>query len=675
MSPSIAFVRNPSWIAFIIAAVLSLSGMILIAGWHTGLWRSEFLNTSAVFPPSLTILALTLASFSLGLQCFSAPFHRPAANRIVRTVALGLAVFVILIGLFSLANIIWKLEAFIDPFLLKMELPSYMLRTNAISLVGTLGVLLAGCSLLFLDRQTREKRYPAEYCALAMAAIMCIPMVGYLFNVQALAELASVSSFSRQTSPAFVLLAIGILFSRPAHPMMAMLLSAAPGGRLLRSVLPVTLFLLVTLDLLAKWGAAKGFYDNEMISPLALLVGSSLLLLLFWRAALMLNQEYGNRLKGEADLERTHELLRIVSDFTTEAICVKDLKGCYIFANPAALSVLGKDLSGVIGHTSIELFHDPEVGRRIEANNRNVLKAGKAGSVEFSLDLPGGQRTFYLTAAPWFDKGGKVLGSVGIAGDITDRKRSEEAMKVHEARLEKLVETRTQEVRELIGHLQTMREEEKRAIARELHDDLGSSLTALNMHLAILFQQMPNDVAITERIVQIKALLQTITATKRRIQSGLRPDKLDIFGIKTAIADQAQEFETYTGLTCSVSLPDEDIKYASQVEISLFRMVQEALNNIAKHANATHADIILDDNDEEIYLTIRDNGKGISLQTLPYNATHGLRGMRERVAYFGGSIVIESAPGAGTRIKIKLPKISQSINSSQAAREKSIDPA
>ncbi|QAU34983.1 ATP-binding protein [Janthinobacterium sp. 17J80-10] len=676
MNSPTTMVHKPHWMAVLAAALLTLCSITLIIGWHVSpLFPHDINQHAAFFPRSHTVVIMMLASITLWLQCYPAPFRHRLANRAFRGLAQGLAVLVIIGGLLSLANIFWGLDQFIDPYLLTMNWQAYLLKTNAVSLLGALGFILAGASLLLLDRPTRSGRYPAEYCALTMAAVMCIPMMGYLFNVQALTEFAPVPAISRQAPPAFVMLAIGILFSRPAHPMMSILLSPAPGGRLLRSVLPVTLVLLVTLDLLAKWGAGRGFYDHDMISPLALLVGSALLLVLFWRAALMLNHEYGSRLKGEAELARTHELLRIVSDFTTEGICVKDQKGCYIFANPAALSILGKDQASVIGHTSAEVFPDPDVATRIEENNLDVLKEGKAKSVEFPIDLPRGQRTYYLTEAPWFGQNSEVLGSVGITTDITDRKRIEEAMKAHETRLENLVESRTLEVRELIGHLQTMREEEKRAIARELHDDLGSSLTALNMHLAILFQQMPNDVGITERIVQIKALLQSITATKRRIQSGLRPDKLDIFGIKTAISDQAQEFETYTGVTCSVSLPDEDIQYSSQVEISLFRMVQETLNNIAKHAKATHVDIILDDNDEEIYLTIRDNGIGISSQKLPSNSTHGLRGMRERVVYLGGTIAIESAPGSGTRIKIKLPKFPQGDGSATAALEKTGHPA
>lgn len=671
-----AKVPGPHWVAVVAAVLLTLCGITLILGWHIGpLFPYNSAQSTAFFPRSHTVIAMTLAGMALWLQCCPAASGSTRISCVLHATARILAVLVILSGLLSLANIAWKWERFIDPVLLNMHWDMYLLKTNAISLLSAIGFILAGTALLLLDHPTRSGRFPAEYCVLMIAAIMCIPMVGYLYNVELLAELVSSPAISRQAPLAFVILAIGILFSRPAHPVVALLLSPAPGGRLLRSVLPVTLALLVTLDLLAKWGATNGFYGHEMISPLALLVGGALLLLLFWRAALMLNQEYGSRLKGEAELARTHELLRIVSDFTTEGISVKDRKGSFIFANPAALNIMGKDEASVIGHTSSQVLRDPDVAARIEENNRIVLKEGKANSVEFPMNLQSGQRTYYLKVAPWFGQNGEVLGTVGIATDITDRKQIEEAMKAHETRLEKLVESRTLEVRELIGHLQTMREEEKRAIARELHDDLGSSLTALNMHLAILFQQIPNDCGTTERIVQIKALLQSITATKRRIQSGLRPDKLDIFGIKTAISDQAQEFETYTGVTCSVSLPDEDIQYSSQVEISLFRMVQETLNNIAKHAKASHVDIILDDNEDEISLTIRDNGIGISSQTMPYSSTHGLRGMRERAVYLGGSIAIESAPGAGTRIKIKLPKLTHGDGSATAALEKNDHPA
>jgi signal transduction histidine kinase len=222
--------------------------------------------------------------------------------------------------------------------------------------------------------------------------------------------------------------------------------------------------------------------------------------------------------------------------------------------------------------------------------------------------------------------------------------------------LERLVKERTAEVSELIGHIETTREEEKRAIARELHDDLGSALTALSMHFAILFQKLPPDSPLTERAQQIKALLSTVTQTTRRIQVGLRPDKLDIFGVKTAISEQCLEFEKYSGVICRVDLPDEELSWAPETEIGLYRMVQEGLNNVAKHAHATQVQVTLDDSEDGIVLTIRDNGDGFAPDTPAHKLTHGLRGMRERAQYLGGTFSVRSAPGQGCTVTIRLPR-------------------
>jgi signal transduction histidine kinase len=260
------------------------------------------------------------------------------------------------------------------------------------------------------------------------------------------------------------------------------------------------------------------------------------------------------------------------------------------------------------------------------------------------------------------------MGLVGISTDITERKRMEMALKAHETQLEALVAARTAEVSELIGHLETTREEEKRAIARELHDDLGSALTALNMHLSLLFQQMPDEPKFAERATKVKTLLSSITGATRRIQIGLRPDKLDVFGIKVAIAEQAAEFEKYSGVHCVASVPDDAVHYAPRVDIALFRMVQEALNNIAKHAQATHVDVVLDDTDDEIILSVRDNGVGIP-PGKSNTVTHGLRGMRERAGYLGGSVRIESAPGKGTLIVIAIPKTPANMQPAEQGSE------
>jgi PAS domain S-box-containing protein len=516
--------------------------------------------------------------------------------------------------------------------------------------------ILAGASLLLLDKPTKKGYCLSEYAALALAGLMSIPVVGYVYSAGGLVQIAASSAVPLATALLFIALAIGLLCARPEYPLMRLWNSSAPGGQLLRELLPKSLLLLVLLDLLVEGGARRGLYARENISSLVVLLTTMWLTVLFWRAASMLNREYGVRRNREAALSETNALLRAVSDNTPDAIFVKDRDGRVIFANPANLRILNKSAEQVIGRTSREIYANPAAAQLAESSDHSVMDTGKVQTVEETIQLSDGARTIYSTKAPWIGENGNILGLVGISIDITERKRMEDMLKEHETQLEELVAKRTAEVSELIGHLESTREEEKRKIARQLHDDLGSDLTALNMHLAILFQQMPQDPTLAERSAQVKALLSSVTQTTRRIQASLRPDKLDIFGIKTAIAEQALEFQDYTGISCSASLPDEEVSYTPQIEIALFRMVQEALSNIARHAKASHAEVILDDSEDGILLTVRDNGIGMSTAQAQQTATHGLRGMRERAGYLGGEVEIVSEPGKGTRIIITLPK-------------------
>ena len=638
------------------AIFVMVTSLIEGIGWYieNDLYQDLVHRFISVTPGS--VIGMGIAALSLWLQGsqWLAGRARPhrwalAAGRVLGCLLAGLGVLAALIH-------VPGPDATIFGIFDLLHVDTRLIRSNAMAPLSALGFVLAGVSLLLLDRADRKGRYTAEYCAIVLACTMVVPVVAYVYNATSTVQVIPSLTFPIQTPLLFLLLAVGILCARPQHQLMAIFLSDAPGGHLLRRLLPMTLLLLIILDLVAEWGASQGFYEHAKISPLIILVDSGVLFILFWRAAFLLNHEYVVRRQGEEALAKSNALLRVVSDSTTDPIFVKDRAGRMIFANPATLKVIGREIAAVLGHTSAELFSHPEDVVAMETNDQIVINSRKAHAFEQVVHGTQGVRIFYVTKAPWTSEKNEVLGIVGIATDITERKRTEEALKAHETQLEALVLARTAEVRELIGHLEATREEEKRAIARELHDDLGSTLTALNMHLAIIFQQLSGDAKITERAVKVKALLNSITATTRRIQNGLRPDKLDVFGLKAAIADQVQEFENYTGLTCRTSLPDEDLSYDSQMEITLFRMVQEALNNIAKHAKATRVDVILDDNDEEVMLTILDDGIGISAG-MNQGSKHGLRGMRERAGYLGGRFEIAKGPqGRGARVTVTLPK-------------------
>jgi PAS domain S-box-containing protein len=591
-------------------------------------------------------------------------------NRIVRKILHGigsiLALLVTLIGVITLAQYLTGNNIGIDQLFI-VEPNVKVAYIGRMAPLTALGFVLGGLSILLMDWHLK-RHYPAEYGAFVLAGVMGIPLIGHLYNVMSMEDMEAAQIMAPYVSIVFFALALGIVSARPDHPLMSLWNGMSPGGRLLRSLLPNSLLLLVALDFAIKWGVQNGLYGADKASPLLILLSTTMLFVMFSRMAALLNREYEGRRMGEAALAESNALLRVVSDSTPDAIFVKDHEGRMIFANPAKLNLLGKDSEHVIGHRSIDLYDNPADAEMIDNEDKSVMESGEPKVFEATMSFPDGERTLHSTKAPWRNARGEVMGVVAISTDITERKRMEDSLKAHETQLEALVAARTIEVSELIGHLETTREEEKRAIARELHDDLGSALTALNMHLSLIFQQMPAEQKFTDRAAKIKTLLGSITDATRRIQIGLRPDKLDVFGIKVAIAEQAAEFEKYSGVECHASLPDDPLTYAPRVDIALFRMVQEALNNIAKHAQATRVDVVLDDTDDEIRLTVRDNGVGITLKQ-PGMETHGLRGMRERAGYLGGSVRINSAPGCGTIIVIVIPKTAVNVQAPEDSTE------
>ncbi len=225
-----------------------------------------------------------------------------------------------------------------------------------------------------------------------------------------------------------------------------------------------------------------------------------------------------------------------------------------------------------------------------------------------------------------------------------------------EAELERRVAARTADLSELLGHLTTCWDDERRQLARKLHDSLGSSMTALTMHLGLLARQMPQEANLQERAAQMRQLLATVISTNRDLQLALWNDKLEFLGVKAAISELVSEFGMKQQVTARASLPDEDASYPRAQGVALLRCVEEGLRNIADHAQATEVDVILDDNDDEIMLTVRDNGVGPGPDLPGAGACHGLRMLRERAAYLGGTLTLAKGHGGGAVLTVILPK-------------------
>ncbi len=234
-----------------------------------------------------------------------------------------------------------------------------------------------------------------------------------------------------------------------------------------------------------------------------------------------------------------------------------------------------------------------------------------------------------------------------------ERAENESVLQKHKQRLE-ISEAR---LRELAGFLQGVREKERAHIARELHDELGQALTALRIDLGWLRSKCgvtggPESAA-AERVASAFGVVEQSIVSLRRISEDLRPAMLDSLGLAAAIEHHVTQFSQRTGIPCQLKINREEFDLPGDLATAVFRIVQEALTNITRHAAASTVSVAIEASDEEIRLTVSDDGCGFDA-TLP-KKTFGLLGMRERITLLGGQLDIDSVPGRGTRIMGTLP--------------------
>jgi len=216
------------------------------------------------------------------------------------------------------------------------------------------------------------------------------------------------------------------------------------------------------------------------------------------------------------------------------------------------------------------------------------------------------------------------------------------------------------ELQVLAAHLQTVREEERNFLARELHDSFGPRLTSLKMDLFWLDRQLrstesPDLAGCGDRVVAMVPLVECITERTQSICASLRPHVLYELGLAAAIEWQTDDFAKHTGLYCSLSLPGGEFEVPEPIALPLFRIVQESLSNVARHARATQVDVKLHFVDGDLELEIRDNGCGFAPNSTTGVKALGLLGIRERVGSFGGTVEFSNDPDMGAVVKVVVP--------------------
>jgi two-component system, NarL family, sensor histidine kinase UhpB len=213
-----------------------------------------------------------------------------------------------------------------------------------------------------------------------------------------------------------------------------------------------------------------------------------------------------------------------------------------------------------------------------------------------------------------------------------------------------------EQFRNLSAYLQAAREEERKSVAREIHDELGQALTTMKLELSLLREEVLQDAtAAVQRIQSLKdGVDETIHAVKRIITK-LRPGLLDDLGLSAAIEWQAKDFQRHTGIVCEVVVKPEEINIDSEISTAMFRIFQEILTNITRHSEATRVKVNLTQTDNMLELQVYDNGRGITAEEINDPKSFGLIGIRERAQYWLGAVEISGKPETGTTITVRFP--------------------
>jgi two-component system sensor histidine kinase UhpB len=360
-------------------------------------------------------------------------------------------------------------------------------------------------------------------------------------------------------------------------------------------------------------------------------------------------------------------------DAVGEAVMAVDRDGMVTSWNPAAARLFGWAAEEAVDRRLANLVMAGGRRQELDSLMSSILRRREPWSGELAMRHSNGlELPARVTLAPLWAADGEVVGVSAVAFDLSAVRRAEARAHDSEEQQRGLVD----ELRRLTAHLQVVREQEQARIAREVHDELGQMLTGLKLDVNWLKRRANGDgqelggEQWRERLAGVAELVDETLDAVRHIARQLRPPALDDLGLETAIRWLVEEFQTRTGIPCELHAKLPSLPPDSARDTAAFRILQEALTNVARHANATRVVVHVRRAGDNLAIELVDDGKGVPRAAVRAPRSLGILGMRERALACGGELIVRRLPRGGTRVRARLPIVGAAAAAAGLSAEK-----
>ncbi len=368
---------------------------------------------------------------------------------------------------------------------------------------------------------------------------------------------------------------------------------------------------------------------------------------------LVLRRNFHRRRLAEEAARLSKERFEAVAHATTDAIWDWNLETNVLWWSEGVQKLFGYRPEEVSNRIDwwLDRMHPEDKDRVVDTVRRISESGGQSWTGHYRVRRADGSYATVLDRGYILrDPTNRPVRLVGGVSDITERRKAEEAL-----------ENSRRQLRALSARLQSSREKERAQVSREIHDDLGQQLTAIKMNLDWLERRLgekegdPSVNPMLDRAVECSEQIDNAITSVQRIATDLRPGLLDSLDLGAALRQETERFQQRSGLVCKLSLPEEPPQLSRDASTAVFRVLQEALTNVARHAKAANVSVSFEASREQALLTVEDDGIGIPASAIGHSKSIGLIGMTERASILGGDVSITPISPRGTRVLLRLP--------------------